>query len=188
MTFILTFVLLFSQTQSARQTNHRWHAATYRGLTIGKSRRADMLRVLGQPKWSRKSPGEDNTDSRRKADSDSPREVWNNYEHAGEFHGIMNVVLDRRRDTITRIEFYPQKLSKEEAVAHFGRGYIITRYDFDRCGGDEESEPIYESPNGPLISVEYRSRGIAISVGYKDLVTKISYVSGPIGSPKSKCQ
>ena len=180
MTFILTFVLLLSYAPSAGQTDHRWHSATYRGLRVGKSRRADMLRVLGKPKWSRTSPGE--------SDAEEHRELWNNYDHAGEFLGITNVVVDSRRGIITKIEFYPTRLSKEEAILHFGRSYIITRYDFDRCGGDEESEPIYESPNGPLVSVEYRSRGIAISVGYQDLVTKISYVNGPIGSVSPKCK
>ena len=139
-----------------------------------------MLRVLGKPRWSRTSPGE--------ADNESHQEVWNNYDRVGEFPGITNVVVDRRRGIITKIEFYPERLSKEEALAHFGRGYIITRYDFDRCGGDEESEPIYESPYGPLVSVEYRSRGIAISVGDKDMVTKIRYVSEPIGNAKPRCK
>ena len=180
MAFILTFLLLLSHAPSARQTDHRWHSATFRGLTVGKSRRADMLRVLGKPRWSRTSPGE--------ADTESHPEVWNNYDRVGEFPGITNVVVDKRRGIVTRIEFYPERLSKEEAIAHFGRGYIVTRYDFDRCGGDEESEPIYESPNGPLVSVEYRSRGIAISVGYQDLVTRIRYVSGPIGSARPRCK
>lgn len=139
-----------------------------------------MLRVLGQPKWSR-APQKDD-------DPESPQEVWNNYERAGEFSGTTTVVTDGRSGVITRIDFYPEKLSKEQAVAHFGPGYIITKYDFDPCLGDEESEPIYESPNGPLVSLEYRARGIAISIGYKDLVTKISYVGGPIGAAESRCK
>src|SRR5437899_4828047 len=141
MMLILSFVLLFSHSPSVPQSNSRWHSATYRGLTVGKSRRTDMLRVLGRPKWSRISPGGD--------ESDSDAEVWNNYPRGGEFPGIMNVVVNKHRSIITRIEFYPERLTKDEAIAHFGRGYIITRYDFDRCRGDEESEPIYESPNGP---------------------------------------
>jgi len=140
-----------------------------------------MLRVLGRPKWSRPSPGRGDEDELR-------REVWNNYERAGEFPGTMSVVVEGHRGVITKIEFYPQKLTKEEAVAHFGPGYVVTRYDFDPCPGDEESEPIYESPDGPLVSVEYRSRGIAISVGYNNLVTKISYVAGPLGAVKAKCK
>jgi hypothetical protein len=180
MKLILIFSLVLGQVPSARRPVRRWRPATYRGLTVGKSNRADVLRVLGQPKWSRAHEGED--------DAESGQKVWNNYERAGEFPGTTTVVIDGRSGVIARIDFYPERLTKEQAVAHFGPGYIVTKYDFDPCPGDEESEPIYESPDGPLVSVEYRSRGIAISVGYKDLVTKISYVGGPIGATKSKCK
>jgi len=179
MPFILIAALILGQAPTIRGSNSRWRPATYRGLTIGKSKRAEMLRVFGQPKWSRLSRAEAETESRR--------ETWNNYERIGEFPGISMVVVHNRSRIITRIDFYPEKLSKAEAIAHFGPRYIITRYAFDSCGADEESEPIYESPAGPLVSLEYRTRGIAISIGYNDLVTKISYVGGPIGSAKSRC-
>jgi hypothetical protein len=139
-----------------------------------------MLRVLGRPEWSRAHEEED--------DRDAPREVWNHYEHVGEFPGSASVVVDGRSGVIERIEFYPERLTREQAVAHFGPGYVVTRYDLDRCGGGEDSESLYESPTGPIVSVEYRSRGIAISVGYKDMVTKISYVAGPVGATHSRCK
>ena len=139
-----------------------------------------MLRVLGRPAWSRAHEDE--------GDRDAPREVWNNYAGVGEFPGSTSVVVEGRSGVITRIEFYPERLTRGQAVEHFGPGYVVTRYDFDQCGGGEDSESLYESPNGPLVSVEYRSRGIAISVGYKDMVTKISYVAGPVGATSSRCK
>ena len=180
MIILLLLSLSFSPSLAQVQSHSQWRPATYRGLIVGKSRRPDMLRKLGQPKWSRSSPGE--------AEPESEREDWNNYERVGEFPGITNVVVDKSSGRINRIEFYPEKLSKEQAIARFGPNYVITKYDFDPCSEDEESEPIYESPNGPLTVVEYRARGIAISVGYKDMVTRISYVAGPIGSSKAKCK
>jgi len=138
-----------------------------------------MLKAWGKPKWSRSS--------KPAAEEDERQVTWTNYERVGEFPGPTTVVSDTRSGVITRINFYPDRLTKEQAIAHFGAGYLITKYSFDSCLDEEESEPIYESPNGPLVSVEYRSRGIAISVGYMDMVTKISYVSGPIGSVKSRC-
>src|SRR4051794_34893131 len=55
---------LQAQKRAARQpSSHRekvdraWHQAVYRGLIIGKSRRAEMLHVLGKPK--RFGPPED---------------------------------------------------------------------------------------------------------------------------------
>jgi hypothetical protein len=171
-------LMLFSAVASAPQAGRQWRPATYRGVTVGKSRVADMLRVWGKPKWSRTSRREE----------DERQVTWTNYERAGEFPGPTTVVSDTRSGVVTRINFYPDRLAKEQAIAHFGSGYLVTRYAFDSCLDEEDDEPIYESPTGPLVSVEYRARGIAIAVGYKDLVTKISYVSGPIGSAQSRCQ
>jgi hypothetical protein len=178
MNLVLILSLLLSQAPAVRLPQRVWHPATYRGLTIGKSRRADMLRVFGKPKWTR-SP-------KRGDEDESDQEVWSSFERVGEFPGQTNVLSDKR-GVIERIDFYPAKLTKDQAIGHFGSDYIITRYAFDSCLGDEDSDHIYESQNGPLVSVEYRDRGIAISIGYKDLVTKISYVGGPIGSTKSEC-
>ena len=174
---ILSLTLVGAVTP-ALQPGRQWRPATYRGVTVGKSKLADLLRAWGKPKWSRTS--------RREADEES-QVTWTNYERAGEFPGPTTVVSDTKTGVVTRINFYPDRLTKEQAIAHFGSSYIITRYAFESCLDEEDSEPIYESPTGPLVNVEYRARGIAISVGYQDLVTRISYVSEPIGSAKSRC-
>lgn len=110
------------------------------------------------------------------------------YDSGGDFPGSLNVVIDKRSDVVLRIDLYPEKLSKDDAVKHFGQDYIVTRYDFDECLGNEESGPLYESPNGSLLEVEYRERGIAISVNGVGEVNNISYVSKPIGTPESRCK
>lgn len=169
---LLCFVVnVSSQNQSV------WRPASLRGITVGKSKVPDMIRFWGQPKWSRTSPAEE----------DERQVTWTNYEKAGEFPGSTTVVSDARTMVITRINFYPDRLTKDEAVAHFGRNYVITRYAFDPCADEEDKEAIFESPNGPVVNVEYRSRGIAISIGYNNMVTKISYVSEPVGAKKSRC-
>jgi hypothetical protein len=159
------------------QTPSAWRPATLRGITVGKSKVPDMIRFWGQPKWSRTSQD----------DEGEHRVTWTNYEKAGEFPGSTTVVSEARTQLITRINFYPDRLTKDDAIAHFGRNYVITRYAFDTCADEEEAEAIFESPNGPVVNVEYRSRGIAISIGYNNMVTKISYVSGPVGAKKSRC-
>lgn len=83
---------------------------------------------------------------------------------------------------------YPKGLSKEDAIKHFGSDYIITRYDFDLCLGNEESAPLFESPTGSVTFVEYRQRGIAIAVDDNSKVDHIRYVSEPIGAASSKCR
>ena len=146
---------------------------------MGKSKRAEMLRALGAPRWSQTTPGESAEES---------GEEWHHYEKAGEIAGTMNVVVDQQSGIIKAVIIYPQRITKQEAILHFGRDFIVTRYDFDPCPEGEDSEPMYESPKGPVEVVEYRSRGIAISVGYNDLVTKISYVAGPIGATRPRCK
>ena len=175
--FIIAVVAGATLLGAAGQSGSHWRPATFRGITVGKSKLSNMLRKWGPPKWSRNS----------KRDNEEEQVTWTNYEKVGEFAGPTTVVSDTRTGVITRINFYPARLTKEQAIAHFGKGYVVTRYAFDSCGDEEDSEPIYESPNGPLISVEYRARGIAISVGNNDMVTKISYVSGAIGALKSRC-
>lgn len=162
-------------------SNRDWGTATYKGLIIGKSTRADMLRVLGEPEWSGPPSNQGKVDQ-------NP-EIWNTYKGSGDFPGQTTVVIDKHSSVILSIDLYPEALSKEEAIRRLGDHYIKTRYDLDMClstdGG--ESAPLYESPNGEIEIIEYRSRGIAIRVNYQGNVDHIQYVNKPIGTPSSKC-
>ena len=161
------------------QNNRQWHAGTYRGLTAGKSTLAEALRFLGEPKRQDRPPDQ--------TPEEPNPEVWYIYDDAGEFPGELTVVIEERTETVLRIDLNPDNVSKEDAVKHFGPDYILTRYDFDDCLGSEESAPVFESPNGALLEVEYRHRGIAMLVNDSGKVQTISYVSKPIGAPESKC-
>lgn len=162
------------------QPRHDWHASTYRGLVVGKATCSDMLRVFGTPQWSG-NPGD-------QTNADPEPEVWNEYETGGDFPGKLTVVVDERSGAILAIDLDPTNLSKEQAIAHFGDDYIVTRYAHDDCLGNGESAPLYESPDGPILVVEYRERGIAISLRDKETVQTISYVKEPIGATSSRCK
>jgi hypothetical protein len=167
-----------SNTAVARIDSSRtWHAATYRGLTMGRSNVQEMRRVLGAPKRSEVFN-----------DGKSNPEVWYYYGGASEFPGTLRVIVNKSSNTIQAVDIQPQDLSKEEAIKHFGPDYVITRYDFDSCLGDEESAPLFESPSGSVIFIEYRQRGIAIAVDSNGKVNEITYVSEPIGAESSKCE
>jgi len=155
-----------------------WCAADYRGLVIGKATRVDMLRVLGAPSDSGPPTDAQNT------------EEWNEYEVAGELRGKLTVIVNKRSGIIMGIDFYPEKLTKQEAIKHFGNDFVITRYDFDSCLSKDsgESAPLYESPDGAVEVVEYRKRGIAVGINYQGKVNQIQYVGKPIGAPSSKCK
>jgi hypothetical protein len=161
--------------------SREWKPAKFRTLLMGKSKRSDMLRLLGKPIWSGRPMGE--------LKNDPNPEVWNDYEGGGEFPGKLSVVLKKRTGVIVSIYLYPAKLTKEDAIKHFGNEYVETRYDYDSCLGNGESAPLYESANGKLRFIEYRSFGIAIALD-DDLnrVRDISYLSGPIGAVAPKCK
>ena len=98
------------------------------------------------------------------------------------------MVVDKGSGIIQRIDLYPEDLSVEQAIKYFGDDYVKTRYDFDECLSDGESAPMYESPNGEFVSIEYRGRGIAIAVNSDAKVNHINYVSKPIGALSSRCK
>ena len=126
-------------------SNRAWRAATYRGLTMGRSKVAEMRKVFGAPKRTEVfNAGKSNA------------EVRYEYDVTLEFPGTLMVVVDRRSKTIRQIDIQPKDLKQEEVIKHFGLDYVITRYDFDLCLGDEESAQVFESPTGSIIQVEYR--------------------------------
>ena len=152
-----------------------WRAGTYRGLTMGKSNVAEMQRIFGAPKKSEVF-----------SEGTSNPEVWYHYDGPRDFPGTLRVVV--YRSIVQAVDILPKDLKKEEAIKHFGPGYIVTRYDFDSCLGNEESAPLFESPNGTVLFIEYRQRGIAIAVDGQGNINEIRYVSEPIGAESSKCK
>src|SRR6266550_449214 len=63
--FLLVALFLVPHTSQPKSIRSDWRPATFRGLVVGKSRRADMLRRLGQPKWSRSHEGREQGEDER---------------------------------------------------------------------------------------------------------------------------
>lgn len=163
---------------SPSQRRREWRNATFLGLTIGKSTRADMLRLLGKPVGS--SPYDEGKDGSG---------LLYEYKVTGEIPGAIVIAVDNRTNLVLNLNLEPQGgWSKEQAIKHFGPDYIVTRYGFDDCLGDGESAPLYETPDGPITKIEYRERGIAIAVNDQNNVDYIMYVSEPVGATSSRCK
>lgn len=152
-----------------------WRAATYRGLTMGASTVDEMRRIFGAPKRSEVF-----------SEGKSSSELWHYYDSPHDFSGTLRVIV--ANNIVQAVEILPKDLKAEDAIKHFGRGYIVTRYDFDSCLGDEESAPLFESISGAVIFIEYRKRGMAIAVDGRGNVNEVTYVSAPIGAESSKCK
>lgn len=158
-----------------KQVNSEWRPAVYKGLTIGRSTREEMIRIFGEPKLSVVFD-----------DGTGPPEQWFHYESGGEFPGELVFNVDANSEVILRlIILHPTKLTKDEAIRHFGKNYKLTRYEFCKGFEDEDSAPVFETPTGQFLTVEYRAKGIAVAIGDRDEVEYISYVSKPLGS---KCK
>jgi len=168
--------------QTAPGKNRGWRPATYRGLTIGRSTRTDMLRILGRPLSSGPS-----------ADQDPPAPIiWNDYGMIkGELSGQLAVEVNSRNDLIVSISISPEHMSKEDAIRYFGNDYLLMGYEF--CpdqSPDADGGLVYEDPKSSSIDyLEYRSRGIAIHLDYQGNVNAIYYVDEPIGlASKAECK
>lgn len=162
--------------------DRNWHAGTYRGLTVGKSTRADMVNVFGNPASSGPS-----------ADQDERQPIiWNDYgKITGDLSGRLAVEVDSRSDIIVGITISPEHMSSKEAITYFGNDYRLVNYEF--CPGDdanEEAWPVFESPKSSEIRyIEYKSKGIAIHVDSHGNVNGIYFRSEPIGlASKNDCK
>ena len=158
------------------QGERQWKAATYRSITIGKSTAKELFQKWGKPE----STGNWDWDNPKK-----PKHLLYNYDIKEGLAGRAQVDVETKTGKVISITLSPDELSMKQAVELFGSEYIETRYKFCNCDfGD--GAPIFESPDGHLIYIEYRGRGIAMFAGYKGLVNSIQFVDRPVGLKSSQ--
>ena len=173
--FINACLILGLTVHTVAQTKRKkWQPATYKGLTAGKSTLADALRVFGQP-------------VRKDFDEPDSEEIWYVYNDAGEFPGQFTVAINKKTKRVKAMMIAMlEDVKKETVLERLGNDYEIVRY--DACPDDAESEagPFYESPNGAAVYIEYRSRGIAVTVNSQGMVYGVDYLSRPPGLSSRK--
>ncbi|MFN7944707.1 MAG: hypothetical protein U0Z53_05105 [Blastocatellia bacterium] len=164
--------------EQAHQRDHQWKAATYRGITVGQSTAVEVLQKWGKPNWS----GHWEWDNPK-----SPRFLLYRYDSREQFIGTVTVEAETRTGKVTLIEISPDDLSLNQAIEKLGHDYIKTRYKSCPCKSDLDDEsPVFESPDGPLLYIEYRSRGIALAANDNDIINSIIFVSKAIGLKSSE--
>jgi hypothetical protein len=175
-TFLTGAESVFLNGLQDKRYKYQWKAGTYRGITIGKSTAIELLQKWGTPKWSGHWEWDNPTD---------PKFLLYDYDAQEGLRGKIRVEAETKTGKVTSIEISPDELFLNEATELFGKDFIDTRYKFCECDlGD--GAPIYESPDGNLRHIEYRSRGIAMSVNYEERITSIEFVDKPIGFKSSK--
>lgn len=166
----------FLKELQSKQDEYQWKAATYRGITIGKSTAKNIFQKWGKPKRSGHLEGDN---------PKNPKFRRYDYDAQNEFTGKIRVLVEAKTSKVASITISPDELSMIQAIVLFGKDYIETQYKFCTCDL-ADAAPIFESPDGNLLYIEYRSRGIAMFVGNQERITSIKFVDKPIGFTSSK--
>ena len=150
-----------------------WCPATFRGLVMGRATVDDAVRALGKPRATVAATGVDGL-------------MWLGFDVAGDLPGQASVWADPETRVVQMVVVHPGGMSRDAAERLFGAGFLETRYAPDECA-EGDVVPIYEAPNGPLLQVEYRNRGIALSVTDAVAVHEVLYLARPVSEPRSSC-
>lgn len=156
----------------------KWAAAGFRpavfeGLVMGKAKRGDVVARFGEPESE--GPGEAGA-------------LCLTYRDIGGFKGIANFWLNPKTLVVNSLDIAPLDLTKEQAVAKFGKGAVLTRWAGARCYelGGGIGGPFYLDPHGELFTTEYRHLGIMIEGA--TMVRSIEYQSRPLGLDRDPCK
>jgi hypothetical protein len=132
-----------------------WSAATYHGLTVGTSTRADVLKFLGKPySISREEEG-------------ATGAPVMNYEVTDPVKGTLSIFI--KKGILDGISISPKKsLTNGDIIRIFGPDYVVVHYASDDCIDYGGTSPLYQNPRGPFKRMEYRELGIAAAFAYND--------------------
>ena len=132
-----TAVLLLAASLGAQPL--RWTPASFRGLVVGRSREADVVRLLGPPIGTVYTPAMASM----------------SYQGRGDHKGDLTIRIDRRAKTIAEIqESFPVAIPRSRLYKELGHDAVTAHYTRDRCGS------FYRDPNGQIELALYPARGI----------------------------
>jgi hypothetical protein len=139
-----------------------WTSASFRGLTIGRGRREDVVRVLGTPDAaSRDRGGEELT-----------------YKARGDHKGDLLVRLDRSGVVSEMQESFPVSIPRTQIYKELGQNALTAHFSKAKCADGA----LYRDPRGPIELTLYPARGIVLwpdQYGYD--FAAILYLARPPG-------
>jgi len=164
-------ITVVQQAHPQQPAENSWSPAKYHDLTVGVSTRDDVIRELGKPKAIGKEQ-----------DTGLPTM---SYTVTDPVLGTLVVYIEK--GVLDGMTLSPKKqLTKKNIVGLFGSDYITVRYAPDDCLTNDGSAPIYESPQGSIVHMEYRQLGLAINFR-NDQADAIIFTYGPFGPVHSIC-
>jgi hypothetical protein len=148
-----------------------WRVPTYEGLTLVKSRKADVVRRFGKPKWV--FHPEDEYDNPVKS------LISYGYENVGGFEGRTEVVMKARTGVVIGVDLTPAEgrpLPSSDVLEKFGRDYVERGIGLGPCPTPRDIrdyKPVarYEYP----AFLVYPQKGVIVMVKEDKNVGSISY-------------
>jgi hypothetical protein len=171
----ITMMVAASLTTSAQQSSApepKFVPASYHGLRFGKFRLPELEAKFGKPRYLAK--GEDGG-------------LYAGYSDIGPVPGKVEFWINPRTHVVESMSVSPENMSKARAIKVFGPGFILTQWEFAECRSEGGMAPIFRTPGGQLVRIEYRQRGIAISLD-GDRINEILYLSAPFGLERNPCK
>jgi hypothetical protein len=173
---VVSLGLLLASGLASKAREHgsqTWVPAVYHGLVVGKSTRADVLRVLGKPTWVG-----------HESDTGTP---MMDFQVSDPVPGNLSVLF-RRGGILDGMALSPkQPLTEKDIVRILGSDFLVVRYAMDFCSEDDGVGTLYESRDGSVKHLEYRSRGLVVSF-YHEEVQEITFVERLSVPKHSRCQ
>jgi hypothetical protein len=144
----------------------RWTPAGFRGLVMGLSRQADVIRLLGPP---------DRT-------SRTPAAASMRYRGRGDHGGDLTIRIEGRSRTVTEIqESFAVAIPRSRIYKELGRDAVSAHYSKNKCGD------FYRDPQGPIELTLYPALGIYLwpdQYGYD--FAAIYYAARPPGAARPR--
>ena len=165
----LTIILICG---AAYAQARKWHAPTYHGLKLGRSKKADVERAFGKPAWSGHPEDE--------KDNPVASLLSYEYENVGGFEGRTVVIMDKRTGVVRDILLYPpdrKPLPLKLVIEKFGKDYIERDSDLGPCPTRRELRDFKRPlvPEHPIFLV-YPEKGLYVGVDAEGDVPVITYM------------
>jgi hypothetical protein len=139
-----------------------WKAANFRGLTVGRGHREELVRVLGPPDaTSHNTSGDELT-----------------YKARGEHKGDISVRLDRSGTVMEVQEAFAVSIPRTQIYKELGEDALTAHFSRAKCAANA----LYRDPRGAIELTVYPARGIALwpdQYGYD--FAAILYLARPPG-------
>lgn len=155
--------------------SREWAPAIFHGVLLGRATEAEVLAALGAP--TRREPF-------------AKDEEWLHYDRWDRESVAGNLVVKLYHGTAVTVwlELGSHRLDVNQAIALYGRDYLVATYRFANCLGEGDVAPVYEASSGSMCRVEYRSQGISMHVASDGYVRSIHFRSSPVGRERSVCE